>query len=124
MSYQRELRDDDLLLSYDDDSQDEDIYGDTKSVSSSTSLFSTNYTMSNLVGAGRVLGNFYSFAGRRLERTVGTIAHRAGFGPSATYEKIRQAYHTSWRGEKDKGEYYLVCLGAPTLMPTFLPMQS
>ena len=124
MSYQRELRVDDLLLSYDDDSQDEDIYGDTKSVSSSTSLFSTNYTMSNLVGAGRVLGNFYSFAGRRLERTVGTIAHTAGFGPSATYEKIRQTYHTSWRGEKDKGEYYLVCLNALTLMSIFLPIHS
>ena len=122
MSYQRVLSNDDLLLSYDDDGQDDDVYGDTTTISSRTSLFSTNYTMSNLVGAGRVLGNFYSFAGRRLERTVGTIAHRAGFGPSATFEKIRQMYYTSWRGEKDKGEYYLVCLGAPTLMPTFLPM--
>ena len=69
-----------------------------------TSLFSSNYTISNLVGTGRVLGNLYSFAGRRLERTVGTAAHKAGFGPTATYEKIRQVYYTDWKGDENESE--------------------
>ncbi|KLO03872.1 hypothetical protein SCHPADRAFT_897482, partial [Schizopora paradoxa] len=37
------------------------------------STVSTNYTMSNLPGPGRLLGNFYSRAGRTLERRLGRI---------------------------------------------------
>ena len=69
-----------------------------------TSALSTNYTMSNLPGAGRVLGNLYSIAGRRLERTVGSFAHRAGIGPNATYEKIRELASGEWRGDDNKSK--------------------
>ena len=77
--------------------------GDTQSVTR-TSLFSTNYTTSNNIGPGRVLGNFYSYTGRNLERVVGQVAHKAGFGPTATYEKIQQLYRTEWRNDEKKGE--------------------
>ena len=71
----------------------DDELHDTQSVTSS-SFYSSNYTMSNLVGPGRVLGNLYSSLGRRLERSIGASAHKAGFGPSATYEKIQDYYET------------------------------
>ena len=64
----------------------------------SSSLYSTNYTMSNLVGPGRVLGNLYSSLGRRLERYIGASAHKAGYGPSATYDAILQGYETFAKG--------------------------
>ena len=73
------------------DTQRIDVTRDA-STGSRSSLFSTNYTMSNNIGTGRVLGNLYSYAGRHLERTVGLLAHRAGLGPNATYEKIRAIY--------------------------------
>lgn len=41
--------------------------------------FSTNYTESNLPGAGRVLGIVYSLAGRHLERIVGVVAQKVGY---------------------------------------------
>ena len=71
----------------------DDELNDTQSVTSS-SFYSSNYTMSNLVGPGRVLGNLYSSLGRRLERSIGASAHKAGFGPSATYEKIQEYFET------------------------------
>lgn len=41
---------------------------------------STNQTKSNLVGTGRLIGKFYSWAGSSLERRLGRIALRAGIG--------------------------------------------
>lgn len=64
---------------------------------------STNSTASNLVGPGRVLGNFYSSTGRRLERTLGGIAHRVGLGPEAVYEKICALEREDWRTDGKKG---------------------
>ena len=58
--------------------------------------------MSNLVGPGRVLGNLYSNAGRRLERVLGSAAHRAGLGPIATYEKITELCQAIWRTDVKK----------------------
>ena len=75
----------------------DDGFSDAQSASSS-SLYSTNYTMSNLVGPGRVLGNLYSSLGRRLERSIGVSAHKAGYGPSATYDAILQGYETFAKG--------------------------
>ena len=75
----------------------DDGISDAQSASSS-SLYSTNYTMSNLVGPGRVLGNLYSSLGRRLEKSVGVAAHKAGYGPSATYDAILQGYETFSEG--------------------------
>ncbi|KLO08242.1 hypothetical protein SCHPADRAFT_615212 [Schizopora paradoxa] len=50
---------------------------DTTTVYTYHSTWSTNYTMSNLPGPGRLLGNFYSRAGRTLERRLGRIVNRA-----------------------------------------------
>ncbi|KLO10519.1 hypothetical protein SCHPADRAFT_906835 [Schizopora paradoxa] len=50
---------------------------DTTTVYSYFSTVSTNYTMSNLPGPGRLLGNFYSRAGRALEKRLGRIVNRA-----------------------------------------------
>lgn len=89
-----------FLLSSDDDGTDD---GDTQSVTH-TSLFSSNYTISNNIGPGRVLGNLYSYAGQNLERALGQVAHKAGFGPAATYEKIQILYQTKWRNDEKKSE--------------------
>ena len=37
---------------------------------STTSTWSSNYTQSNLIGPGRILGNLFSAAGRNLERNI------------------------------------------------------
>ncbi|KLO14316.1 hypothetical protein SCHPADRAFT_318603 [Schizopora paradoxa] len=50
---------------------------DNASMYSYASTWSTNYTMSDLVGAGRILGNIYSRAGSSLEKGLGTIAYHA-----------------------------------------------
>lgn len=61
-----------------------------------TSTFSTNYTMSNLPGTGRVMGNLYKAAGRRLERTMSKIAQRVGYGPEAICDRIHGLYSSDW----------------------------
>lgn len=46
-------------------------FGDNFSITASStysSTFSTNMTMSNLIGPGRALGNLYSMVGRSLEK--------------------------------------------------------
>lgn len=73
----------------------------------STYSYSTNSTTSNLVGPGRVLGNFCSSAGKRLERTLGDIAQKAGFGPEAIYQKIRDLCLEDWMANNEKGEIIL-----------------
>ncbi|KLO10504.1 hypothetical protein SCHPADRAFT_514933 [Schizopora paradoxa] len=58
------------------------------------STWSTNYTTSNLVGAGRILGNLYSRAGSSLEKRLGRIAYRAGIGSQAqTVAKLQNNFH-------------------------------
>lgn len=47
------------------------------------STMSSNQTMSNLVGPGRLVGRFYSWAGSSLERRLGRIALRTGIGSYA-----------------------------------------
>ncbi|KLO10096.1 hypothetical protein SCHPADRAFT_535721 [Schizopora paradoxa] len=56
------------------------------------SIWSTNMTMSNLVGAGRTLGNLYSFAGRRLERGILRLLARTWFGPDACADRLEYLY--------------------------------
>lgn len=80
------------------------MYGEPSSDGTSVFSYSTNSTASNLVGPGRVLGNFYSVTGRRLERALGGIAHRAGFGPEAIYERISTLYLEDWKKDGKKGE--------------------
>ena len=74
----------------------EDIRIETLSIVP-TSDYSTNYTETGLVGAGRTLGILYSYTGRRLEKAVGRVAHRAGLGPHATHLKIQQLLRTEWK---------------------------
>lgn len=64
---------------------------------------STNSTVSNLVGTGQVLGNVYSYTGKRLERALGDIAHRVGFGPEAIYVKICSLGWEDWIRDDEKG---------------------
>lgn len=49
---------------------------------------STTETASNLIGPGRIIGKIYSYYGRRIERGMGRLADRLGFGPRATYDAI------------------------------------
>lgn len=75
---------------------------------SSIFSYSTNSTASNLPGPGRVLGNFYSSTGKRLERTLGDLAHKAGFGPEAIYQQISTLYREDWKTDVKIGETILV----------------
>lgn len=45
-------------------------------------------TRSNNPGTGRILGIAISYVGRRVERCLGTIAHRFGCGPIAVYLEL------------------------------------
>jgi len=58
------------------------------SVAASYSTWSTNMTMSNIAGAGRTLGNLYSFAGRRLERGILQLVTKTGRGPDECADRL------------------------------------
>ena len=49
-------------------------------------------TASNRTGAGRGLGQVYSALGSRLERSIGQLAHKMGFGPRAAAETVLMCY--------------------------------
>ena len=82
----------------------EDAFIETLSIVPTSDL-STNYTETGLIGAGRTLGIFYSYAGRRLERVVGKVAHKAGYGPQATYLKIQELLRTEWKVDDKKSKF-------------------
>lgn len=63
---------------------------DDASLSSESFFMSTNYTMSNLPGTGRILDKLYRAGGRKVERCLGRLAQRAGYGPDAVSLRIRQ----------------------------------
>ncbi len=69
---------------------DDDFYEQDDSTSiysySYYSTWSSNYTISNLVGPGRLLGNLLSSAGSSLERRLGKLAYRLGLGSYAMAE--------------------------------------
>ncbi|KLO12555.1 hypothetical protein SCHPADRAFT_929149 [Schizopora paradoxa] len=58
------------------------------------STWSTNYTVSNLPGPGRVIGNFFSKAGGTLERNLGRLAYSVGIGSYAKAEVEFSLLHT------------------------------
>lgn len=68
-------------------------------VASIVSTFSTNYTMSNVIGAGRTLGGLYSRTGRAFERYLALAAHKAGYGPQAVYNKLLVTKESRIRNE-------------------------
>lgn len=49
---------------------------------------SSNWTMSNLPGTGRIIGQYYSRGGRVLERVFGRMAAKSGKGPDAIAERM------------------------------------
>ena len=49
---------------------------------------SRNETASDLPGHGRLLGKFYKFLGKKLERAAGAYAARAGLGPRAVAVRL------------------------------------
>ena len=52
---------------------------------------STNDTAANLPGAGRTIGLFYDFAGKKLQNKMNRVAEKFGHGPRATALKIEKA---------------------------------
>lgn len=63
---------------------------DTVTVYSIYSSWSSNYTMSNLPGPGRLLGNVFSKAGLSLERHLGRIKAKK-------YEQAVTVLQSGWR---------------------------
>ena len=85
---------------------DDDVNKDvaTTTTTGLTSYYSTNFTELNLPGAGRVLGQVYSLAGRQFERTVGVVAQKFGYRPRSDviYQKIQVLYHAGWMNDGKK----------------------
>lgn len=79
------------------------IYGVLANDASIIFSHSTNSTVSNLVGPGRLIGNLYGFTGKRLEKRLGHFAQKVGYGPEVTYQKIRTLYLEDWRTDDQKG---------------------
>ncbi|EJC99313.1 uncharacterized protein FOMMEDRAFT_31373 [Fomitiporia mediterranea MF3/22] len=69
-----------------------DIFVLAEAALSATSISST-ITASDLPGAGRILGNLYSFLGKRLEETLNRLAERCGYGPRAIEDRILRTCH-------------------------------
>ncbi len=69
---------------------------------------SSNYTMSNLPGPGRLLGNLYSSAGSFLERRLGKLAYRASLKSLAKaktdldYSNLRAMLEANGMAQKEK----------------------
>ena len=80
---------------------------------------STKYTETGLIGAGRTIGILYSSAGRRLERVVGNVAHKAGYGPQATYLKIQELIRTEWKVDDKKSKIVSLLFSIYTAKPVF-----
>ena len=82
----------------------DEFKGDALSVTS-TSYFSSNYTESNLPGAGRVLGLAYDSAGRQLERAIGVVAQKVGYRPRpyAVYQEVvNEMSQAGWMNDEKK----------------------
>lgn len=54
------------------------------------SLTSSAETADDLPGPGRLLGNLYTFIGRKFENRVGSVAVRMGYGPTVSALKIQR----------------------------------
>lgn len=52
------------------------------------SSITTNATADDLPGPGRILGNFYSYAGCHLEVQIGRLAEKMGKGPRMAADRI------------------------------------
>ncbi|KLO10294.1 hypothetical protein SCHPADRAFT_525645 [Schizopora paradoxa] len=87
----------------------DDGNSETASVYSYFSTWSTNYTMSNLPGPGRILGNLFSAAGSTLERNFGRFVMKSRM---KAYRRAVKALTKLpfWRvGEMTPGERQETC---------------
>ncbi|KLO10513.1 hypothetical protein SCHPADRAFT_515176 [Schizopora paradoxa] len=89
---------------------------DTTTAYTYFSTVSTNYTMSNLPGPGRLIGNFYSRAGRTLERRLGRIVNRAAIKEYEQAVVVLRLSSIPWNGpiyrmfrSEDPKEHKKVC---------------
>lgn len=55
-------------------------------------------TVSSLLGPGRVLGKFLSHLGNGLEKQLGLVADKLGYGPLAAHRRLTQ-------GARRRGEW-------------------
>jgi len=69
------------------------LQDDASTIDSYFSTWSSNYTMPDLPGPGRLLGNLMSSAGSSLERCLGKLAYRAGLGSYAKAEANLRKYN-------------------------------
>lgn len=56
---------------------------------------SDDLTESDLIGPGRTLGKAYRYAGDKLEKALGNLADKAGYGPNASERHIRSHFHAA-----------------------------
>ncbi|KLO06003.1 hypothetical protein SCHPADRAFT_946448 [Schizopora paradoxa] len=70
------------------------------------SSWSSGYTNSNRVGAGRVIGNLYSRAGSSLQKGFGSLAYRMGMGSYA--KMLEHGFRDKFRSD-DVKEHEKVC---------------
>ncbi|KLO10514.1 hypothetical protein SCHPADRAFT_906832 [Schizopora paradoxa] len=83
---------------------------DTSTIYTYHSTWSSDYTMSNLVGAGRVIGKLYSRAGSSFEKGLGRLAYSAGIGSFAKLHYIYVFLASVDPNENEKGcELLLAC---------------
>ena len=55
---------------------------------SAKSTCSSNFTEENLPGAGRVIGIFYDYVGRAVEKRANRVAEKFGGGPQNSLKRI------------------------------------
>lgn len=75
---------------------DEFLADDDSTIYTYFSTESSNYTMSNLPGPGRLLGNLFSSAGSTLERSLKKLACRTGLGSFAKARKVLNRESPAW----------------------------
>lgn len=72
-------------------SDDDNDTSDVRTITNFSDLsFSTNETASNIAGPGRMLGIFYSRAGKSIESKMNVLAKLAKVGPDARYRRIKE----------------------------------
>ncbi|KLO08254.1 hypothetical protein SCHPADRAFT_615665 [Schizopora paradoxa] len=74
--------------------------GDATTLYSNNSTITTNYTISNLAGPGRNLGNLYSWAGSHLERSVAKHLERKSIKNQKILEDAERADKKKKRSEE------------------------
>ena len=83
--------------------------GATRSHRSFVSATSSNATMPNVAGPGRILGNLLEAAGGSVERNIGLFAYKTKLHPAARAEQRLKGWSL---GAGDDASFLLRCLAA------------